>query len=337
MSGLWLNHVVGSATMRARRLVRPVCIAALATVMALLTVASAAAQAAVDQQTIEEHPAGADIDFSYPRIGIPGDDAMLRDLAHSLLDQFKTALAARTSSEPPYSAQLSNSVTRNDDTAVVVVFDYSLYTGGAHPNSARMTFNFLMPDGARVFLPDLIGQDGVQRVSDLAIADLTRKLQATGSADPNWIAAGAGPYADNFDSFEWLPSEVVVHFDPYAVASYADGPQEVHIPLSRLADVLRPDPRAPLPSFDCANAGTDVENAICSDQMLAQLDRRVAEAYAMRLRLEALGNSQPTVQAQQIQWLAQRDADCSTAADAALVNCLDSEYADRLTALRNFN
>src|ERR1051326_446048 len=323
--------------MRARRLVRSVCIAALVCAIALANIAPVEAQVGVDEQSIEEHPAGADIDFSYPQIGVPNADGMLRDLATSLLDGFKTTLAARTSSEPRYSAQLSNSVTRNDDSAVVVVFDYSFYTGGAHPNFTRLTFNFLMPDGTRVFLPDLIGNDGVQRVSDVSIADLTRKLSSTGSADPSWIATGAGPFADNFESFEWQPSELVVHFDPYAVASYADGPQEVHIPLSRLTDVLRPDPRAPLPSFECANATTDIENAICSDQALAQLDRRVAEAYAMRLRLEALGNTQPTVQAQQVQWLAQRDADCSAVADAALVECLKSEYSDRLTALGSFN
>lgn len=57
---------------------------------------------------------------------------------------------------------------------------------------------------------------------------------------------------------------------------------------ARVSDVMRPDPRAPLPSFDCAEASTAVAHAICSNGRRAQLDRRTAEAYAMRLRLEAI-------------------------------------------------
>jgi uncharacterized protein YecT (DUF1311 family) len=310
--------------------------ALLAAALALLSVGSAHAQVAVNDQRVQEHTAATDIDFAWPRIGLGNDDAMLETWARSLLGDFRSQLAARTAQENPYSAHLSYSVTRNDEKAVVVAFLYSFYTGGAHPNSTQTTFNFLMPDGVRVFLPDLVGDAGIQRISDLAIADLDAQLGSDGYSDPNWIREGAGPYADNFNSFEWQPSELILHFDPYAVAAYARGPSEVHIPLTRLQDVLRPDPRVPLPSFDCTNATTDVETAICSDQMLAQLDRRVAEVYAMRLRLEAVSSQPPTVQAQQISWLAQRDANCAGMQSAALVSCLDDEYMHRLADLQRF-
>jgi hypothetical protein len=165
-----------------------------------------------------------------------------------------------------------------------------------------------------VFLPDLIGQDGIDRVSDIAVADLTDKLTANSYTNPEWIRTGAlrghvktsgwpltsaGPHGDNFEGFEWLPTELVLHFDPYVVASYAEGPQQVRIPLAALQDVLRPDPRAPLPSFDCVKAVSTAEIAICSDQRLAQLDRRVAEAYAARLRYESLSRQSPRLTAQQ--------------------------------------
>jgi uncharacterized protein YecT (DUF1311 family) len=186
-------------------------------------------------------------------------------------------------------------------------------------------------------LPDLIGDQGVKRVSDLAIADLTPRLTGpNGMSNPDWVRTGAGPFADNFETFLLLHDQLVLEFDPYVVAAYAAGPQEVRIPVMQVRDLFRPDPRAPLPSFDCANAQTDVEHAICSDMMLAQLDRRTAEAFAMRLRFEALGNQPPTVRAEQQAWLAQRDDACSGMAGAALVGCLDQQYSDRLTVLRNF-
>ncbi len=66
---------------------------------------------------------------------------------------------------------------------------------------------------------------------------------------------------------------------------------------------MREDPRTPLPSFDCADALTPVEHAICADMLLAQLDRRTAEAFRARLRYEALANQPPKVRAEQQAWL----------------------------------
>ena len=125
--------------------------------------------------------------------------------------------------------------------------------------------------------------------------------------------------------------------DAEVVIRWAAGPQEVDIPLAQLTDVLRPDPRSPLPSFECSEAQTAIEHAICSDMQLAQLDRRTAEAFNMRLRLEASGNQQPIVRAQQQAWLGQRDAACAGRADADMVSCLDPQYQLRLTALQSFN
>jgi hypothetical protein len=80
-----------------------------------------------------------------------------------------------------------------------------------------------MPDGARVFLPELVGNDGIHRVSDLAVADLILRL------------TGPDGMSDAF-----LADDIVLGFDPYAVAAYAAGPQQVHIPLTRLQDVVTP-------------------------------------------------------------------------------------------------
>jgi uncharacterized protein YecT (DUF1311 family) len=275
--------------------------------------------------------------YAYPQIGIPSADAAMQDWVYALVDGFKGVLPQRSTQEPPYGAQLTYTVARNDEAVVSILFSYSIYTGGAHPNLAQTAFNFLMPDGARVFLPDVVGSDGIQRVSDLAIADLTRELTGPDAmSDETWIRTGAAPFADNFETFELLPDQIVIEFDPYAVAAYAAGPQKVRIPLAQVQDVLRPDPRVALPSFDCAEARTKVERAICGDMALAQLDRRTAEAFNMRLRFEAQSNQPATVRAQQQTWLGERDAACAATVDTALVSCLAQQYTSRLTALQNF-
>jgi uncharacterized protein YecT (DUF1311 family) len=310
---------------------------ALAIALTLACTGPASVHASTTEKTIGEQGASYEMRFAYPQIGIPSADAAIQDWVQERVDGFKGALRQRDPREPPYSARLTYTVARDDDTAVSILFSYSIYTGGAHPNFAQTAFNFLMPDGARVFLPDLVGKQGIERVSDLAIADLTARLSGPdGMSDPAWIQLGAGPYADNFESFELLPDELVLEFDPYAVAAYAAGPQEVRIPLPNVQDVLRPDLRAPLPSFDCAAARSAVEHAICSDMLLAQFDRRTAEAFNTRLRIEALGNQRPTVRTEQQAWLAERDAACVGSTDTALIACLEHQYADRLKALQNF-
>ncbi len=298
----------------------------------------ASAEATITEKHMAEHGDGYDINLAYPELGVPRADAAIAEFVQADFSGFKDWASLRTPQEPPYSAQLTYTVARNDESVVSILFSYAFYTGGAHGNLTQTAFNFLMPDGARVFLPELVGSDGVQRVSDMAIGSLDAQLVGpNGMSDPNWIKTGAGPYPENFETFEWLPDEVVLEFDPYQVAAFAAGPQEVRIPLSQLQDLLRPDPRAPLPSFDCALAETSVEHAICSDMPLAQLDRRTAEAFNMRLRFEAEGAQPPIVRAQQRAWLTQRDAACATPSVPDLVSCLSDQYKQRLETLRSFS
>lgn len=297
----------------------------------------AAAQTTVTDKTIAERGAGYEFSFDSPELGVSAADAAIQDFVQAEVATFRSWVSSRQPDEPGYFAELTYTIPRNDDSVVTVLFSYSFYTGGAHPNHTQVAFNFLMPDGVRVLLPDVIGSDGIQRVSDLAIADLNATLTGpNGTSDAEWIRTGAGPYAENFEAFEWLPDELVLHFDPYQVAAYAAGPQEVRLPWARLQDLLRPAPRTPLPSFACSNAVTAVEHAICSDMPLAQLDRRTAEAFAMRLRSEASANLPPKVRVEQQAWLGQRDAACSGASGAALVRCLTDQYRIRLNDLRSF-
>lgn len=80
------------------------------------------------------------------------------------------------------------------------------------------------------------------------------------------------------------------------------------------------------PSFDCSAAATAVEQTICADARLAELDVTLDRAYrdaADRLTRIAFG----VVKVEQTAWLARRDA-CG--ADTA---CIESAYSDRIGAI----
>ncbi|SFC50736.1 lysozyme inhibitor LprI family protein [Tropicimonas isoalkanivorans] len=86
--------------------------------------------------------------------------------------------------------------------------------------------------------------------------------------------------------------------------------------------------QAASPSFDCAKAGTATEHAICASDVLAGLDRHLAEAYrAARAGAGETGVAQ--IRADQVAWIARRDA-CG--GDAG---CIEDRMEARLRQLQS--
>jgi hypothetical protein len=74
----------------------------------------------------------------------------------------------------------------------------------------------------------------LQVISDYCVTELTARLGADG-----WMG-GAGPDLANYKTWNITPSGLVVTFDPYQVAAYAAGPQEVLIPYDALSAIYLP-------------------------------------------------------------------------------------------------
>ncbi len=92
-----------------------------------------------------------------------------------------------------------------------------------------------------------------------------------------------------------------------------------------------PSTWAGAPSFDCAKASGDVEKLICSDDGLAELDRSLAELYAVVLNNTPPGE-QKLLKAEQRGWIKGRD-DCWKSDD--LRDCVANEYRLRIDELKD--
>ncbi|TNF36915.1 MAG: DUF1311 domain-containing protein, partial [Gammaproteobacteria bacterium] len=90
--------------------------------------------------------------------------------------------------------------------------------------------------------------------------------------------------------------------------------------LASLAD-------AATPGFDCAKAGTAIEDAICYSETLAAEDRELNRQYQAAQR--AAGRAAYEVIQQQSIWLQRRDATCNTQKGAQLDDCLLGLYRQR--------
>ncbi len=287
----------------------------------------------VAQKTLAVKNKDLDLSIQYPQTGNKAIDAALLAYARHSAELFKGYLKDRQAGDNPYALETTYDIERNDGKMFAVVFTEYSDTGGAHPNSDYHTFDFLLPDGAQVFLPEIVdGARGIARVSRLAIADLIKTVGTGPDALTNadTITMGAGPYADNFRNFVWLPDKLHLYFPSYQVAAYAAGPQEAFIPLVQLKDVIRADWRAPAASFDCARAATPIERAICADAGLARLDRQVAEVYQQKLRDSYEPGAKDKLKQGQRDWLATRNKMCGGPAPGA---CLTKLYGARLDVL----
>ena len=302
--------------------------------LALVAATAPAWAGALPVRTITiKHDGGPNmLDIAYPQTGVKAIDEDLAARVKTLRKLY--AHDPKDTFTKQYSLDIGYDVVRNDEQMFVVVFGIDTYTGGAHPNHDVETFDYLLPDGALVYLPEIVGHDGIAHVSDLAIADLERQNEESQFSDTEWIARGAGPSEANFAAFAWLPDRLHLYFPPYQVAAYVAGQQDVDIPLAEFRGDIRADWRAPLPSFDCAKTQTDIERALCSDRKLARLDRWVADEYARVLSLRTDPKKKQQARQAQRVWLGERNARCGNKSGVALTGCLRPVYAARLAALK---
>jgi uncharacterized protein YecT (DUF1311 family) len=298
--------------------------------LALAAPAPAQAKVTVADKTMGRTTPKVEIKVHYPVTGRAGMDRLFADYVRDRIRETGQP-GPQESNGASYYVSAAYTVTRNDEQFFSVLFSVEEYSGGAHPIHFQESFHFLMPEGARTYLPELVdGARGMARISNLAITDLNRRLMK--GPDPmtnaDWIRAGAAPSYLAQIAFDWTPRELVLHFGEYAVAPYAAGRQEVRLPISALAGILRANPRAPAASFDCLHAASAVEKTVCADAALARLDRQVAEAYGRKRVSEADAKARVALLEGQRAFLAARDKSCG--GERA---CLAKAYCKRLAVL----
>lgn len=128
---------------------------------------------------------------------------------------------------------------------VSLYFGVSTYgEGAAHPNHNSLVFNYDLSAGRRLSLSSLFKPNSnyLTLLSRYAINALKKQLGP--DPDTEWIQKGAGASEENYQNWTLKRTGLKVTFDPYQVASYAEGPHEVLIPYAVLRTVI--DPQGPL-------------------------------------------------------------------------------------------
>lgn len=164
------------------------------------------------------------LDVEYPSFGIEKIDSTIEAKINETISEFK-ALPPNPGdmASPQNELTIRYELPYIDDKIISFKLITTEYTGGAHPNSIFSGLNF-DPVSGRQYLQDdafkMIGRS-LQQVSISATAQLREKLGEAFSPD------GANSNPENFSSFLLSKDKVTFIFQPYQVAAYAAGPQEV--------------------------------------------------------------------------------------------------------------
>lgn len=166
-----------------------------------------------------------------------GDTAQSMEDAKSLYQSFPDAFSNTSYCEEfTYTAYRTGSL-------ISIVADYYSYLGGAHPNDVYFSWNFDLDSSTFLTIPELATDP---QAFTLAVADMIEvqagerfasepEYEGLSISDIYWdnyretIEKWGSDYAASFDA-----DGLTVIFSAYELASYANGPQEFHIPYAAL-------------------------------------------------------------------------------------------------------
>lgn len=142
-----------------------------------------------------------------------------------------------------YTLELTSQVYQTEN-MVSVSANYYSYTGGAHPNTVLMAWNFDLTTG-QFFTPEVLATDGqgFSKAVKEMILDQISFTPEEALAEGYWenyqeIVAGWSSYAVSFDK-----DGMNVGFSPYELAAYVVGAQEFHLSYEQLEPYLSPHGR----------------------------------------------------------------------------------------------
>jgi hypothetical protein len=184
-----------------------------------------------------------DVAESKPKDKEPNKPATLESLSKALLAKRDEELITN---HEKWSSGYAAGVELNEHGILCTSHLLSEYTGGAHPNSNTVFFIFDTKMGDQLTLKKLFKEGFLEVLPKLATDKLREQKGLPLKEEP-------GPRIETLD-FEkgegsWFLSVAgfVVHFDPYAIDSYARGNVDLTIPWVELASWLTPD--SPLRPF----------------------------------------------------------------------------------------
>ena len=188
-----------------------------------------------------------EISIEYPEVLTPrGPSATAFERAARGIAFGKDAVKEYREMEPPMATGAENfyevdyTIPYLDQRLASVVFTMATFTGGAHPNSARIALLFDLSGGRALRLADVLA-DPKQAAAEIS-AVCKAQLEAQAKKDDWELFDNADVAAVVGEAANWSADKdgVDILFDPYSVAAYVYGPRECRLSYADLKRWLKP-------------------------------------------------------------------------------------------------
>jgi len=130
-----------------------------------------------------------------------------------------------------------------------VVFDITVDHGGVHGQGVQVAVNYAPTLRRAIEADDLVDDKGVAALTNLCLAQLRReKIRRGADVDAFDVDLTEKAVADGIraiESWQFHRDGVAIHYDAYAVGSYAEGAYDCTMPWPVLRKAAKPG--APLP------------------------------------------------------------------------------------------
>lgn len=199
-----------------------------------------------------------DLSAEYPQLNgtanVAGFNQLVKTRITKEIADFRKLMSATTAEDlktlPPdinYYIDIGYDIEYADDDFISASFVRSEFTGGVHPNYNFLTVNYDLKNNRELKLADLFkpGAKYLNVISQYATKNLRERKDPESGENrglaQDIFAEGALPKAENYARWNITRKGLLFTFDPYQVASYADGAQYVMIPYAALKSIVRPD------------------------------------------------------------------------------------------------
>lgn len=191
----------------------------------------------VEKVSIDQKTTYAQITGSYPKTVSDSITMYFKSFLEEQVSQFVDDTSWAGEIESASSQELMLDITYKNVRSTNVetyIFTVNSYTGGAHGMQFRKTFSFTK-GGQLLTLSNIFsnGFDGLPAFAKI----VQKELLARPGAQADWIADGAGPKEENYQSFVVTDDGLTILFDPYQIAPWSDGAIDVNIPLKSFASI----------------------------------------------------------------------------------------------------
>lgn len=128
---------------------------------------------------------------------------------------------------------------------ISIRFDISEYVAGAaHPNSEVKILNYDIEQHAFISTTEFFASstEGLSFLANFSLSTLRdASRSAANNTDSELLTNGTRPTPDNYANVAINKAGLKIFFNPYQIAAYARGSQELQVPLSELQEYLAPD------------------------------------------------------------------------------------------------